>query len=78
MGLLVGGSAIRDNIKMLKNPPHILVGTPGRVFDLLKRGFIESINIRMCVLYDADELFGRGFYQQIQDIVSRMSSETQV
>jgi translation initiation factor 4A len=57
----IGGTQIRDEIKKLKEGPHIVVGTPGRINDMLKKGFLKSEFIKLLVLDEADEMLSRGF-----------------
>merc|ERR1712007_422708 len=58
--------------------PHIVVGTPGRVFDMLNRKFLSSKYIKMFVLDEADEVLSRGFKDQIYEIFQKLGSNTQV
>jgi predicted ATP-dependent endonuclease of OLD family len=52
-------------IKTLNSGVHVVVGTPGRVFDMMKKGFLKAHYIRVFVLDDADEMLSRGFKTQI-------------
>uniref|UniRef100_UPI0037E7D411 eukaryotic translation initiation factor 4A1A n=1 Tax=Semicossyphus pulcher TaxID=241346 RepID=UPI0037E7D411 len=75
----IGGTNIRCEVqKLLAEPPHIVVGTPGRVFDMLNRGTICSKHIKMFVLDEADEMLSRGFKEQIYDIFRKLVSSAQV
>uniref|UniRef100_A0A2K6K230 RNA helicase n=1 Tax=Rhinopithecus bieti TaxID=61621 RepID=A0A2K6K230_RHIBE len=58
--------------------PHIIVGTPGRVFDMLNRRYLSPKYIKMLVLDEADEMLSRGFKDQIYDIFQKLNSNTQV
>jgi len=52
---LVGGSSIDEDANKLKNsPPHVIVGCPGRVYDMIRRGNIKAKNIKLVVLDEAD------------------------
>lgn len=64
----VGGTAVRDDIKILKSGINVVVGTPGRVFDMMKKGFLKADHLKCFVLDEADEMLSRGFKSQIQDI----------
>jgi len=57
---------------------HVVVGTPGRVFDMIKRGALRTRNIKMFVLDEADEMLSRGFKDQIYDIFKTLLTEVQV
>ena len=66
----VGGTVVDDEIKILKQGVHVVVGTPGRVHDMMKKGFLKSDYLKILVLDDADEVLTHiGFKQQIQDII---------
>jgi translation initiation factor 4A len=47
---------------------NVVVGTPGRVFDMMKKGFLKADYLKCFVLDEADEMLSRGFKSQIQDI----------
>jgi translation initiation factor 4A len=64
----VGGTVVRDDIKKLKSGVNVVVGTPGRVFDMMKKGFLKADYLKAFVLDEADEMLSRGFKSQIQDI----------
>ena len=67
--LLVGGNNRRDDIQALSDTPRqVLVGTPGRVYDMLKNLSVSSKDLRMFVLDEADEMLSRGFEDQIYEI----------
>uniref|UniRef100_A0A2I2Y5T1 RNA helicase n=1 Tax=Gorilla gorilla gorilla TaxID=9595 RepID=A0A2I2Y5T1_GORGO len=59
-------------------PPHIIVGTPGHVFDMLNGRYLSPKYIKMFVLDEADEMLSRGFKDQIYDIFQKLNSNTQV
>ena len=67
--LLVGGGTRREDIRALEDTPRqIVVGTPGRVYDMLKNRSLSSKELRMFVLDEADEMLSRGFEDQIYEI----------
>ncbi|XP_034020831.1 eukaryotic initiation factor 4A-I [Thalassophryne amazonica] len=75
----IGGTSIRAEVqKLLAEVPIIVVGTPGRVFDMITRNLLCTKNIKMFVLDEADEMLSRGFKDQIYDIFQKLSSSTQV
>uniref|UniRef100_A0A3P8WF65 RNA helicase n=1 Tax=Cynoglossus semilaevis TaxID=244447 RepID=A0A3P8WF65_CYNSE len=75
----IGGTNIRNEVQKLQaEAPHIVVGTPGRVFDMLSRKNISPKNIKMFVLDEADEMLSRGFKDQIYEIFQKLPSSTQV
>jgi ATP-dependent RNA helicase DeaD len=68
-----GGQRITAQLKFLKHHPEILVGTPGRVIDLLDRRIIHFDNVRFVVLDEVDRMLDIGFRDDIRNILSRVS-----
>ena len=73
----IGGTNVHADIKKLEARPHIVVGTPGRVKDLIERKAFRTNNIKMFVLDEADEMLNRGFKDQIYEIFRNLSPECQ-
>ena len=67
-----GGQKITAQMKFLKHGPEILVGTPGRVIDLLDRRIINFDNVRFVVLDEVDRMLDIGFRDDIRNILSRV------
>ncbi len=67
-----GGQKILAQMKFLKHGPEVLVGTPGRVIDLLDRRIISFENIRFVVLDEVDRMLDIGFRDDIRNILSRV------
>ncbi len=67
-----GGQKIRGDIKALESRPEIVVGTPGRVIDLLDRGQLKLYDIRFIVLDEVDRMLDIGFRDDIRNILSRL------
>jgi translation initiation factor 4A len=77
--LLVGGTSIEQDVLSLKNEtPHIVVGCPGRVHDMIRRSHIRGSTIKMIVLDEADEMLSSGFKEQVYNIFNYLSSSVQV
>jgi translation initiation factor 4A len=75
----VGGTAVRDDIRALRDGVHVVVGTPGRVFDMINRNYLKLRSLKMFVLDEADQMLDRGFKEQIYDIFScGLPKDTQV
>jgi len=74
----IGGTAVREDAARLAQGVHVVVGTPGRVFDMIKRRNLEVDNIRQFVLDEADEMLSRGFKDQIYDVFRNLPTTTQV
>ena len=63
---LIGGESVRDNIKFLRQrTPHLVVGTPGRVLDMLEKSYLTPNYIKRLIIDEADEMLSRGFKEQI-------------
>jgi translation initiation factor 4A len=58
-----GGTQVKDDIQKLKSGIHVVVGTPGRVKDNMKKGYLKTDYLRIFVLDEADELLNKGFKQ---------------
>jgi len=74
----IGGTRVRDDIAKLQAGVHVLVGTPGRVYDMLCRRHLRPDHIKIFVLDEADEMLSRGFTDQIYDIFKAIPSSVQV
>ncbi|KAB5563848.1 hypothetical protein DKX38_003902 [Salix brachista] len=74
----VGGTSVREDQRILQAGVHVVVGTPGRVFDMLRRQSLRPDYIKMFVLDEADEMLSRGFKDQIYDIFQLLPSKVQV
>jgi translation initiation factor 4A len=65
-------------MKALQDGPQVVVGTPGRVQDMIQRRFLKTDSMKMFVLDEADEMLSRGFTEQIYDIFQLLPQSTQV
>jgi len=74
----IGGTRIRDDLQMLTEGVHVIVGTPGRVLDLLARGSLNPAYIKIFILDEADEMLSRGFKDQIYDLFQHLPTTVQV
>lgn len=74
----IGGTRVRDDIAKLQTGVHIVVGTPGRVYDMLCRKVLRPDKIKVFILDEADEMLSRGFKDQIYDIFTMLPSSVQV
>ncbi|CAF3684496.1 unnamed protein product [Rotaria socialis] len=73
----IGGANLGDDMKQLEAGAQIVAGTPGRIYNMLKRSVLRSENIKMFVLDEADELLCRGFNEQISDIFTMLPERVQ-
>jgi len=74
----IGGTRVSDDISKLRNGVHIVVGTPGRVYDMLCRQVLRPDRIKLFILDEADEMLSRGFKDQIYDIFQALPPRVQV
>jgi len=74
----IGGTSIGEDIRKLDYGQHVVSGTPGRVFDMIRRRHLRTRNVKMLVLDEADELLNKGFRDQIYDVYRHLPPATQV
>lgn len=75
----VGGTVVKEDIRLLKTGGiHVVVGTPGRIHDMMKRGFMKGEHLKLFVLDEADEMLSRGFQTQIKDIFKFLPGDIQI
>jgi translation initiation factor 4A len=74
----IGGTAVREDIRRLEAGCHIVVGTPGRVFDMINRRALKTDSIKLFCLDEADEMLSRGFKDQIYEVFRFLPSNVQV
>lgn len=72
-----GGQPISRQLKALKRGTQIVVGTPGRVIDHLKRGTLKLGNLKMVILDEADEMLNMGFREDLEQILSYSHGKSQ-
>jgi len=74
----IGGTSVRDDIDKLREGQHLVVGTPGRVFDMIGKRHLRVDDLICFVLDEADEMLSRGFKDQIYDIFKTLPPNIQV
>ena len=74
--LLVGGTSIESDVTVLKTNPHIVVGCPGRINDMIRRKRLHTSNVKCIVLDEADEMLSQGFKEQIYNIFRALNEDT--
>ena len=72
-----GGQDVEHQLKKLKGAQHIVVATPGRLLDHIRRGTIDLSTIRMLVLDEADQMLLMGFLPEVEDIIYETLSSRQ-
>lgn len=70
-----GGSSIESQIRSLRNGVQIIVATPGRLLDLIKRGTVDLQNVHTVILDEADEMLNMGFVDDINDILTHVPEQ---
>lgn len=72
-----GGASMERQIIELKKGANIIIGTPGRVMDHMRRRTLKTDNLRMIILDEADEMLNMGFREDIEEILSQVPEERQ-
>ena len=70
-----GGSSIESQIRSLRNGVQVIVATPGRLIDLIKRGVVKLENVHTVILDEADEMLNMGFLDDIDEILSHVPDD---
>jgi len=65
-----GGARLDEQLRALKRPTHIIVATPGRLLDLVKRKAIKLSQVHTVILDEADEMLSMGFKKELDEILS--------
>lgn len=77
--LCIGGKSVKDNLDALRKGVHIVIGTPGRIYDLLNRHAIDGSKIKMLIIDEADTMLDRGFKEQLYFILKAgLSDDMQI
>jgi translation initiation factor 4A len=76
--LSVGGTMIKDNIDELLQNPHVVIGTPGRVLDMINKKALNTRTLRVLIIDEADEMLSKIFSNQIYDIFRFLPNDIQV
>ncbi|ORX36513.1 P-loop containing nucleoside triphosphate hydrolase protein [Kockovaella imperatae] len=74
----IGGTSVGEDIRKLEAGQQVVTGTPGRVFDMIRRRNLRTKDIKMLILDESDELLNKGFKDQIYDIYRYLPPATQV
>ena len=76
---LIGGTDVRTDIYSLKDGVHVIVGTPGRIYDMINRDVLKLDKLKLLVLDEADQMLDRGFKDQIYEIFKKgLPNTTQI
>lgn len=75
--ILVGGTNIGRQISQVQRKPHVIIGTPGRIKDLMNRGILRLDNVKTFVLDEADRMCDMGFSKDIRFIAGQLPAQHQ-
>ena len=75
---VVGGTNVGDCMKKLDQNPHIIIGSPGRVLDMIQKNHLYTDKIKSLIFDEADETLSYGFKETIYNIVRTISPNTQI
>jgi len=74
----IGGMSVGKDISAYRKGVHGVVGTPGRILDLLRRGNLSTDSLKVLVIDEADEMLSSGFLEAMQDILREVPSDCQI
>ena len=75
---VVGKTSMEECKQELRKQPQIIVGTPGRVLDMISKRFLYTNDIKLLVFDEADEMLSSGFQENIYNIIQYISKDTQI
>jgi translation initiation factor 4A len=78
VSLVIGGTSVRECRDELEKNPSIVVGTPGRILDMIQRKSLYTTNIDMVIFDEADEILSKGFKDTIVQIIRFIKKEAQI
>ena len=77
--LLIGGTSTETDMSLLAdNTPHVVIGCPGRVHDMLRRKKLNPATLKIIILDEADEMLSQGFKEQVYNIFQYLPKDVQV
>ena len=74
----IGGRSVRDDVSVLRNGPHVVTGTPGRVLDNIYKRALDPSGIKVLVLDEVDVMLSEGFREAVYDIFKTLAPDCQV
>ena len=75
---VIGGTNINLCRDELNKNPHIIVGTPGRILDMIRRRYLPTVDIKLLTFDEADEILSHGFKEDIHDIIQTVNKDAQI
>jgi len=76
--LIMGGTVVEDNFRALDAGAQFIVGTPGRIYDMMKRYVLKTDQVKAFIMDEADEMLSKGFKEQIYEIFQFIPKKCQV
>ena len=76
--MLIGGTDFKEDVSVLKSGVQLIVGTPGKVYAMVKKGYFKTDFLKLFIMDEADELLSSDFKSQIQDIFCFLPKEVQI
>ena len=76
--LIMGGTGVEDNFKALDKGAQMIIGTPGRVYDMMKRYVLKTTKLRHFIMDEADEMLSKGFKDQVYEIFQFIPKEAKI
>lgn len=75
---IIGGRTIENQLRKLKRDPHVIIGTPGRLLDHIRRKSLDLSNVQAVVLDEADQMLANGFREDIEALIDETPKKRQV
>ena len=75
---VVGGTNVRKCQDDLRKEPHVIVGTPGRILDMIQKQFLYTKDLKLLIFDEADEILSYGFKENIYNIIQYIPKDTQI
>ncbi|MFC4099584.1 DEAD/DEAH box helicase [Paenibacillus xanthanilyticus] len=75
---LIGGASMQRQVEKLRQKPHLVVGTPGRIHELVQAGKLKLHQIKLLVIDEADQVFDLGSTKEVDTLLTRMDRQRQL
>ncbi|SDW41135.1 DEAD/DEAH box helicase [Paenibacillus sp. CF384] len=75
---LIGGASMQRQVEKLRQHPHVVVGTPGRIHELVKSGKLKLHHIRLVIIDEADQVFNLGSTVEVETLLRGMVRDRQI
>jgi translation initiation factor 4A len=76
--LIMGGTLVEDNFKALDRGVQFIIGTPGRIYDMMKRYVLKTDSLKCFIMDEADEMLSKGFKDQVYEIFQFIPKKAQI